>query len=138
MTIGEPKLAFAKMGFDEYIKRLGRYHKVEVLHVSDKADDKKILKICDNAFVIVLDEKGQELSSKTLAVFLNEKSVQGVGEMIFLIGGPDGHSDVIKNRADVLLSMSKLTFPHDLAMMILAETLYRASTINHNHPYHRD
>lgn len=138
VTIGEPKIPFAKLGFAEYVKRLNGYHKVEVVHLSDNVTDEKIMKLCDNDFVIILDEKGKELSSKELAVFLNEKSVQGIGEMIFLVGGPDGHSDVIKNRADILLSMSRLTFPHDMAMMILAEALYRASTINCNHPYHRD
>jgi 23S rRNA (pseudouridine1915-N3)-methyltransferase len=73
-----------------------------------------------------------------LAEFLEKRSVEGVGEMCFVIGGPDGHSEHIKERADFLWSLSRLTFPHDMAMVIFAETLYRASTINKNHPYHRE
>lgn len=138
ITIGEPKLSFAKTGFGEYVKRLRGYHKVEVLHFPDAVKDEKIIKDVDNTFCVVLDENGREFTSRELAEFLEKKSTHGIGEMCFLIGGPDGHSDEIKIRADLLMSMSQLTFPHDIAMMVLAETLYRASTINSNHPYHRD
>jgi len=55
-----------------------------------------------------------------------------------VVGGPDGHSDIIRNRADSLWSLSKLTFPHDVAVMIMLEAIYRAATINAGHPYHRD
>ncbi|PID52639.1 MAG: 50S rRNA methyltransferase [Candidatus Moraniibacteriota bacterium] len=138
ITIGKPKLSFVKSGFEEYIKRLRGYHRVEVVHLPDNVVEEKIVKLCDNDFVVMLDERGKEFSSKELAFFLNKKSVQGVGKIIFLIGGPDGHGDVVKSRADMLLSMSKLTFPHDIALLLISEALYRASTIIHNHPYHRD
>ncbi len=138
VTIGQPKLSFAKEGFAEYIKRLSGFHKVEVVHLSDRATDDKVIQIIDNRFCVVLDEHGVEYTSRDFARFLDEKSVNGVGEIVFVIGGPDGHNETIKKRADILWSMSKLTFPHDLAMMILAETLYRSSTINVGHPYHRE
>ena len=138
LTIGEPKLPFAKIGFAEYIKRLGGYHKISVTHLSDTTSDEKVVQLIGHAYCVVLDEHGKEFTSRELAQFLNEKSVHGVGEMIFVIGGPDGHSAFMKSHAQTLWSMSKLTFPHDMAMLILAEALYRASTINVNHPYHRD
>lgn len=138
ITIGEPKLSFAKEGFGEYIKRLGGYHKVDVVHLSDTTTDEKIIEAIDNNFCVVLDEGGKEFTSRELAIFLDKKAVEGIGEMIFLIGGPDGHSEQIKKRADFVWSMGRLTFPHDMAMVIMAEALYRASTINSNHPYHRD
>lgn len=138
ITIGEPKLSFAKEGFGEYIKRLGAYHSVQVQHLKNGAGDKKMLDIIDNTFCVVLDENGTEFSSKELAQFLDKKAVQNIGEMCFVVGGPDGHSDIIKNRADVLWSFGKMTLPHDLAMVVLVEALYRASTINVGHPYHRD
>ena len=138
ITIGQPKLSFAKEGFFEYIKRLSGFHKVEVTHLSDKTTDDKLLHIIDNRFCVILDEHGTEYVSRDLARFFDEQAVRGVGEMVFVVGGPDGHSDMVKKRADILWSMSKLTFPHDLAMMILAEALYRASTINNGHPYHRE
>ncbi len=138
VTIGQPKLSFAKEGFAEYIKRLSGFHKMEVTHLSDKVTDDKLLQVIDNHFCIVLDEHGVEYTSREFARFLDEKSVNGVSEIVFVIGGPEGHSEKIKKHANVLWSMSKLTFPHDLAMMILAETLYRSSTINAGHPYHRE
>lgn len=138
ITIGEPKLSFAREGFAEYIKRLGAYHKTYVEHLRDGVDDKKILKAINNTFCVVLDEHGKEFTSMELAHFLDKKAVQGVSEICFVIGGPDGHSDIIKERADYLWSFGKMTLPHDLAMVVLAEALYRASTINVNHPYHRE
>ena len=137
ITIGSPKLEFAKIGFGEYLKRLQFFHKVEVSHLKDGIADKDILKEIDNSFCVILDEKGKEFSSKELADFLDKKGVQGVSKICFVIGGPDGHSEEVKNRADYLWSFGKLTFPHDLAMVVLAEALYRAGTSSVNHPYHR-
>jgi 23S rRNA (pseudouridine1915-N3)-methyltransferase len=138
ITIGQPKLSFAKEGFAEYVKRLSGFHKVDVRHLSDKTKDEHLMHVIDNHFCVVLDEHGVEYSSRELAVFMDTQSVNGIGEMTFVIGGPDGHSAEIKKRANVLWSMGKLTFPHDMAMMIMAEALYRASTINVSHPYHRE
>lgn len=138
VTIGRPKISFAKEGFLEYVKRLSGFHKVEVVHLSDKTTEDKLLQVVDHCFCVVLDEHGQSFTSRELAQFLKDKSIQGIGEVCFLIGGPDGHSEVIKKRAELLWSMSTLTFPHDMALMILVEALYRASTINVGHPYHRE
>jgi len=138
ITIGEPKLPFAKIGFGEYIKRLGAYHTVSVEHLRDSVDDTKILHVIDNTFCVVLDEKGKELTSRNLAKFLNDKAIESIGKMCFVVGGPDGHSEVVKEKADLLWSFGQMTLPHDLAMVVLSEALYRASTINANHPYHRE
>jgi 23S rRNA (pseudouridine1915-N3)-methyltransferase len=69
---------------------------------------------------------------------LEQKAVQSVGEMCFVIGGTDGHIEEIKNHSNYLWSFGKMTLPHDLAMVILVEALYRASTISAGHPYHRE
>jgi 23S rRNA (pseudouridine1915-N3)-methyltransferase len=137
ITIGQPKLEFAKIGFGEYLKRLQSFHKIEVRHLKDGISDKEMIKEIGNSFCIVLDEKGREFSSRELAEFLNTKAVQGISDICFVIGGPDGHSEEIKNQANYVWSFGKLTFPHDLAMVVLVEALYRASTISAGHPYHR-
>ena len=137
ITIGNPKLEFAQIGFAEYMKRLQSFHKVDLRHLKDSSTDEDILKEIDKSFCIILDEKGKEFSSRELSSFLDKKAVQGISEICFVIGGPDGHSEEIKNRADYLWSFGRLTFPHDLAMVVLVEALYRASTISVNHPYHR-
>jgi 23S rRNA (pseudouridine1915-N3)-methyltransferase len=138
ITVGEPKLAYAKRGWDEYYTRLGHYHTVQLTRVDDrKATDELLLKLIDRSYAIPLDLKGMELSSEKLATKLESLGVQGEKEISFVIGGPDGFGDVVRKRADFLWKLSDLTLPHDLAMVVMLEALYRATTIVSGHPYHR-
>ena len=138
ITIGQPKLHYAREGWEEYIKRLGRFHHVRVTHVADKyAYDSAYLKqVLGNSYSVGLVIEGSQLSSHELATFLEKRSLDG-REVSFIIGGPEGLPADIRTSVDLTLSFSKLTFPHDLAMVILAEALYRASTISAGHPYHK-
>lgn len=87
---------------------------------------------------IVLDERGQALSSRALADRLEQWRDRGVPEAQFLIGAADGHDDALRDRADLLFSFGPATWPHLLARAMLAEQLYRATSILANHPYHRE
>lgn len=139
VTVGEPKLAYARAGWQEYLQRLRRYHQVRVTHVSDKwaYDAAHILQVADNAYKVALViDGGQQLSSEELAAFLDKRALDG-REICFIIGGPEGLPTSVINAADFAWSFSKLTFPHDLAMVVLLESLYRASTISAGHPYHK-
>lgn len=137
ITVGKPKLAFAQSGFAEYQKRIGRFASVKTFHLKeDKSLESNIAKHCEKKFIILLDEKGKLLSSKELAVFLETKRNQSI-DLAFVVGGADGHSDALKKQADMLWSLSPLTFPHDVAMMLTLETLYRSLSIVAGHPYHR-
>ncbi len=138
ITVGEPKLGYAKLGWAEYLKRLQRYHQVRVTHVADKHayNAEYLLAACGAGYKVALVIEGEQLSSEQLAVFLEKRSLEG-REVCFLIGGPKGLPEAVITRADAQWSFSKLTFPHDLAMVILAEALYRASTISAGHPYHK-
>ncbi len=138
ITVGKPVLSFAKIGFLEYTKRIQKFHKLKITHLKEKNATKEMLNLMEGKFSVVLDENGREFKSLDLAKFLDTKATQGISEIIFCIGGPDGHSEEIKKESNLLWSLSKLTFPHDLAMLLLAEAIYRASTINVNHPYHRE
>ena len=138
LTVGSPNLSFAKQGIAEYLKRISRFADLEMVHVKeDKKTTEKILKLCDKKFVVLLDENGKSFSSQKLANFLEQKKNQSQN-LCFIIGGPDGHVSGIRNRADYVWSMSELTFPHDVAMMLLMETLYRSLLISAGHPYHRE
>lgn len=138
VTVGSPHLSFAKEGILEYTKRISRFADCAIFHVKeDKKTTEKVLKLCEKKFVVILDEKGKSFSSKELAQFLEIKKNQSQN-MCFVIGGPDGHELEIRERADYKWSLSDLTFPHDIAMMLLIETLYRSLSINNQHPYHRD
>ena len=138
ITVGEPKLAYAKMGWEEYLKRLQRYHQVRVTHIADKwaYDTNHIMLAAGTAYKVGLIITGRELSSPQLAAFLEKRSLEG-REVCFIIGGPEGLPTEVQQRMDMAWSFSPLTFPHDLAMVILAETLYRASTISAGYPYHK-
>ena len=87
--------------------------------------------------IIVLDERGKQFSSPEFANILENFNVTGDSNIAFIIGGAFGLSDDVKNKADILLSISKMTLPHLMVRGFLIEQIYRASTIISNHPYHK-
>jgi len=87
---------------------------------------------------IALDERGKLFSSRDLASWLGKRRDAGCRDVAFLIGGPDGHAAAVLDEADLVLSLGPLTLPHGLARVVLAEQIYRATTILTGHPYHRD
>lgn len=139
ITVGEPKLAYAKQGWDEYLKRLQRFHQVRISHLADKwaYDASHILQIAgQGSFTVALVIDGPQFGSEELAAFLEKRALEG-RELCLIIGGPEGLPSEVIEQANARWSFSKLTFPHDLAMVILLESLYRASSINAGLPYHR-
>ncbi len=137
ITIGKPKLDYAKLGWEEYLGRLQRYHTVRVTHLADKYanDATKLIETTGDSYRVGLIIEGTQLSSRELAAFLEMRAVQA-REVCFIIGGPDGLPSVVQAAMDFQWSLGSLTLPHDLAMVNLAEALYRASTINAGTPYH--
>jgi 23S rRNA (pseudouridine1915-N3)-methyltransferase len=89
------------------------------------------------AFLVSLDRTGREFSSEGFATELQLMLDRGTAHVIFLVGGPDGHGDAIAGRAELKLSLGKMTWPHRLVRPMLAEQIYRSVTILINHPYHR-
>lgn len=138
ITIGKPKLSYAQAGWDEYLVRLKRYHDIKVTQLADKYayDKDKILEAAGSSYKVVLEITGKQYSSPELADFLKKRELEA-REVCLIIGGPEGLPQEVIQKADFALSFSKLTFPHDLAMVILLEALYRASTINAGIPYHK-
>ncbi|HWT97892.1 MAG TPA: 23S rRNA (pseudouridine(1915)-N(3))-methyltransferase RlmH [Terriglobales bacterium] len=88
--------------------------------------------------VVVLDERGRSLTSRDFAARIGAWRDDGAGEIVFLIGGADGHDEAVRTRADLLLSLGSMTWPHQMVRVLLAEQLYRAQQILAGHPYHRD
>lgn len=95
-----------------------------------------LAKVADDELLVLLDEHGKQLSSKTLAARLSDWQLDG-RNICFIIGGPDGVSSAVKQRANFTLSLSALTLPHGLARVLFAEQLYRAWSLQTGHPYHR-
>lgn len=103
------------------------------------------IKECENllqksqGFIVALDEKGESLSSVNFAKNLQQwQHNQHHKDISFLIGGADGLTDEVRNKAHTLISLSKMTMPHSLARLVLVEQIYRANSIANNHPYHRE
>ncbi len=107
-----------------------------LLRKQDEAE-KLLKKTTDHAYLIALDEHGKELTSQRFAGHLKSQIEDGVQNICFLIGGPDGHDRALVKKAPLSLSLSQMTLPHGMARIILLEQLYRAFTIWSGHPYHR-
>jgi len=136
MAVGKIKSRHIKALADDYASRLSRYILAEISVVRN--DAKALEKIAPSDFVIVLDERGKEMTSKNLAEFLTGHQARGTKNMVIFIGGPDGTDEQLKMRANFILSLSNMTLPHELAQAVLLEQLYRACSINRGEPYHRE
>ena len=123
----------------EYIKRSGWDFIIKEKDNSNQEDEAKFLlsSIPNNAKVIILDERGVNIGSIELAQKIENWILNGCSELCFLIGGADGHLQSTRDRADLILSFGKLTFPHMLMRAVLSEQIYRIQTIINHHPYHR-
>lgn len=95
-------------------------------------------KLPKGAFVVALDEKGKEFSSRALAAAIDGWRNRGINNLAFIIGGASGLDSRLRDSADVVMSLGRMTWPHALARAMLAEQLYRASAILEGHPYHRE
>lgn len=124
----------------EYIKRSNWDVQIKEKDNSNQEDEAKFLQenIPANAKVIVLDERGENLKSIELATKVENWQINGCSELCFLIGGADGHLETTRQKADLLLSFGRLTYPHILMRAILTEQIYRMQTVISHHPYHRE
>ena len=155
ICVGKIKERYWNMAIEEYLKRLNRYVNIKILEVSDeklfenmseldediikKKEGEKILKNIKSKydFCVLLDINGKNLDSKELANFIEEKTLNSVCHIIFIIGGSLGVSKEVFNRANYCLSFSKMTFTHQMMRVILLEQIYRVFKINKNEPYHK-
>jgi 23S rRNA (pseudouridine1915-N3)-methyltransferase len=153
LTIGKIKEKWMRQGIEEYLKRLSPMAKVEILSpdeekmpenpspalkekVMEKEGDKLLKYLKDEDFLILLDLKGKPVTSEGLAEILQKKMVAGTSHFFFMIGGPYGNGENIRKRADLKISISAMTFTHQMARLILAEQIYRAMKIIRHEPYH--
>ncbi len=126
----------------EYTSRIAHYSSIEwkFLPTSDMKDEgEKMLKaIPDNSFIVILDEKGKQLTSLGFSEFLEKRLNESVKNLVFVIGGAYGISDAVKEKARFSWSLSSLVFPHELARSILAEQIYRGFSILKGEKYHHE
>ena len=149
-SIGKNNEPYIKTGVEEFTNRIARYFKVEwsIIPVPKNAgmmselDLKKkegevILEwLNKDDYLVVLDERGKQISSEGLANFIQARANESKKQLVFLIGGAYGIDEAVSKRADYKWSLSQLVFPHQLVRLILAEQVYRACTILRNEKYH--
>jgi 23S rRNA (pseudouridine1915-N3)-methyltransferase len=143
MCVGSLKEAFYKEAEKEYLKRLSKYTKLEVIEISEEKEDKEIesKKIMDRIdqkeYLILLDISGREYDSIELADKIDKLLLYGKSNITFIIGGSTGVSDKLKEICNEKISFSKLTFPHQLFRIILLEQIYRSFKIINKETYHK-
>ena len=130
---------------EEYLRRLSHFVKCSITEIKDKArhetvesEGERILeKVNQSSFVCALEIKGKQIGSRKLAAEIGNWQVRGIREVTFIIGGAEGLSPAVGERADFSLSLSFLTFTHEMARVILLEQLYRSFTILKGYPYQK-
>jgi 23S rRNA (pseudouridine1915-N3)-methyltransferase len=142
--------SWVREAVDEYLKRFGAALRVSLVEIEagqrSGASAKRAIEIegerllaavRKDEYVVALDERGTEMTTSALATWLHGRMRDG-RELALLIGGPDGFAPEVRTRADFNWALSKLTFPHALVRVVLAEQLYRAHSLLTHHPYHRE
>jgi len=148
--IGKTRRAPVKQLIQGYLDRLAKFAAVEVTELRDRDDvggdprriiDKEgeeiLSRTASAPYVIALDERGREVDSVKLAAMIESHRHSGTKQITFVLGGHYGLSDAVRDRADFVLALSRMTLTHDLARVLLIEQVYRAFTIIHDLPYQK-
>ena len=150
LAIGKTDKKYMEEAISEYIQRLNHYGRFELKILPDVKNSKSLPpdqqmkkegemlsgSLQNTSSLFLLDESGKQLSSVEFADFLNKKMIAGSKDIVFAIGGPYGFSEEVKKNATGLISLSKMTFSHQMVRLIFVEQLYRAMTIIRGEPYH--
>jgi 23S rRNA (pseudouridine1915-N3)-methyltransferase len=135
LMLGKTRRPELRAVLEDYVKRIGRHSPIEVNEVRDAASALKRLDADRAATVALLDVTGRILDSNAFAKWLGEHRDRGTRELVFLCGDADGFPDILRKRAGQEVSLSSLTFSHELARIMLAEQIYRAFAILSGSPY---
>lgn len=152
LVIGKTDAAYIRAGIEEYEKRLTRYVPYEMKILPDVKNAKNMSEALQKEkegemllgeflgtdFVVLLDENGKQYTSVGFSEFLSQKMLNATKRLVFVVGGPYGFSENVYKRANDKISLSKMTFSHQMVRMIFAEQLYRAMTIMRGEPYHHE
>lgn len=152
VVVGKTDLKEVDALVEMYAKRINFYAKFSIVYLPDIKNTRKLSQsqqrtaegeailrqVGDGDYLLLLDEHGDELRSIEFAAWMQKRMAGGLRRLVFVIGGPYGFSDAVYSRADGKLSLSRMTFSHQIVRAIFAEQLYRAFTIIRNEPYHHE
>ena len=150
LTVGKTDEAYLKEGIDKYVKRLKHYTRFAAIEIEELKNTKSLTreqqkaregelilkKIAPLDHLILLDENGIQLSSQQFAAYVDKKALGSVDHLVFAVGGPYGFSNEVYERANDKISLSAMTFSHQMVRLFFVEQLYRAFTILKGEPYH--
>jgi 23S rRNA (pseudouridine1915-N3)-methyltransferase len=140
IAAGKPKLPFAAAGIQEYLHRIQRFAPCETRFLALAKPEQlrsRILEESRQSFRVVLDERGDQSSSQELADLISEHQLRGTRRISLIVGGAEGNSEEIRQEANRVWALSRLTLQHELALLIAMEQIYRAYSILAGAPYHR-
>lgn len=151
ISVGRTEDDYVRLGSARFLKRIRVYHPVEEVRVKggragkseptgrllDREGERILKQVGPGDKVVLLDGQGRGMSSEAFAAFLERELTSGQGKPTFVIGGAEGVSQTVRERADRILSLSQMTLPHELARLVLLEQLYRGLTILKGKRYHR-
>lgn len=141
ICVGKIKEKYLNDLINDYKTRISKYHKIEIIELKDTSIDSESNEILnhlnDKDYNICMDINGKEYTSVELSNLINNTFINGHGTITFIIGGSDGIKDFVKNKCNMKLSFSHLTFPHGLFRGILLEQIYRSFKIINNETYHK-
>lgn len=152
LAIGKTNQKYVQAGIDEYLRRLKHYtpFRIECIpdirnsrNISEEMQkntegDKILSSLSPSDYCVVLDEKGTEFTSSGFAAFLQKIMLSGRKRAVFVVGGPYGFSEKVYARANAKISLSKMTFTHEMVRLFFVEQIYRAMTILNGEPYHHE
>ena len=152
LSIGKISSQWIQQGLEVFENRIGKYNKYTSIVLPDiknaKSLTKEIIKeeegkqiltqLSPSDFVVIMDEKGKEFTSREFSEWIQKQMSSGKKRLLFIIGGPYGFSKGIYERADFKIALSKMTFTHEMAKLLLSEQIYRSMTILKGEPYHHD
>lgn len=140
IVVGKPALDYAERGVREYFTRLQRYVKAEIVYLKDGPSEVlagRYDQAAQGCLRIVLDERGKTPTTGEFRTLVDQWEMKGTKRAALIIGGSDGHTDLMRSSADYLLSLSKFTLQHELALVVALEQVYRVHTLKKGEPYHR-
>jgi len=150
ITVGKTEEAYLREGIEKYVKRLKHYTRLVIIEIDELKNTRSLTesqqkgkeaelimkKILPLDHVILLDENGTELSSMQFAAYIDKKALGSVSNLVFVVGGPYGFDIAVYERANDKISLSAMTFSHQMVRLFFVEQLYRAFTIIKGEPYH--
>ncbi|MBD5243280.1 MAG: 23S rRNA (pseudouridine(1915)-N(3))-methyltransferase RlmH [Barnesiella sp.] len=152
MTVGKTTTDYLRKGIEMYTARINRYMQFELNELPDIRNTKSLTEaqqkeregelilsaLQPSDAVVLLDERGREMTSREFADDIDRYGIRGTKRLVYIVGGPYGFSAKVYDRANAKLSLSRMTYPHEMVRLFFTEQIYRAMTILRGEPYHHD